>query len=97
MSASHLTIVSPPAPAAEPLAERIRRLQAEAQQLARDHVVDLERALERVAALADEISHGGDAYPPGARDLCRRLAEDSAWRAATLEAILQKNLTAGTA
>lgn len=91
MNASHLTVISPPAPGSEPLAERIRRLQAEAQQLARDHVADLERALERVAQLADEISQGGDAYPVGVRDLCRRLSEDSAWRAATLEAIIQKN------
>ena len=93
MSASHLTVISPPTPgaSAENLADRIRALQAEAQLLARDHVGDLERALDRVAAIADEIAHGGDAYPIGARDLCRRLSEDSAWRAATLSAILQKN------
>lgn len=93
MSASHLTVISPPTPGAhaDNLADRIRALQAEAQMLARDHVGDLERALERVAQLADEIAHGGDAYPIGARDMCRRLSEDSAWRAATLNAILQKN------
>lgn len=91
MQASHLTVISPPAPGGEPIADRIRRLQAEAQALARDHVLDLERALEQVARLADEIQNGGDAYPPGARDLCRRLSEDSLWRAATLEAIITKN------
>ena len=93
MSASHLTVISPPAPgtSSEPLAERIKRLQAEAQKLARDHVTDLELALERVSHLATEIAHGGESYPIGARDICRRLAEDSAWRVATLEAIMQKN------
>lgn len=93
MNASHLTVISPPTPRelGEPLADRIRRLQAEAQSLARDHVADLEHALARVADLAQEIAAGGDAYPIGARDLCRRLSEDSAWRAATLGVILQKN------
>lgn len=93
MSASHLTVVSPPAPgsAADNLGDRIRRLQAEAQLLAKDHVADLERALERVASLANEIATGGDAYPIGARDLCRRLSEDSSWRAATLNAIIHKH------
>lgn len=93
MSASHLTVLSPPTPgsAGASLGDRIRALQSQAQGLARDHVADLERALETVATLADEIAHGGDAYPIGARDLCRRLADDSSWRAATLNAILQKN------
>jgi hypothetical protein len=72
-------------------AERIRRLQAEAQNLARDHLSDLERALETVTSLAAEIADGGDAYPAGARDLCRRLAEDASWRANTLSVIVQKN------
>lgn len=93
MNAAHLTVISPPTPGSNPesLGDRIRRLQDEAHQLARDHVVDLGRALERVAQLADEVSNGGDAYPIGARDLCRRLAEDSVWRAATLDAIVQRN------
>ncbi len=91
MNASHLTVISPPAPGDAPLGDRIRRLQYEAQSLAREHVADLERALETVAQLAQEIATGGDAYPIGARDMCRRLSEDSAWRAATLNAIISKN------
>ena len=40
-----------------------------------------------VEKMATEIAEGGDAYPPGVRDLCRRLAEDCETRAQTLEAI----------
>jgi hypothetical protein len=90
MNTAHLTVI----PASEPdpchRAERIRKLQAEAQLLAREHLADLERALELVTGLAAEIADGGDAYPAGARDLCRRLAEDASWRANTLSCIVQK-------
>ncbi len=91
-AAAHLTVVSPPAPA-DPMrrAERVRRLQEEAASIARDHIGELERVLEAVNELASEISEGGDAYPVGARDLCRRLADDVASRAMTLNAIVQRH------
>ena len=37
--------------------------------------------------LAAEIAEGGDAYPPGVRDIARRLSEDLDSRIQTLEAI----------
>jgi hypothetical protein len=91
MNTAQLTVIHPTLQSdAVSRADRIRRLQAEAQNLARDHLNDLERALETVTGLAAEIADGGDAYPAGARDLCRRLAEDASWRANTLSVIVQK-------
>jgi hypothetical protein len=72
----------------ESLAERVRRLQDEAKGLARQHVQALEAALAEVEAIAAEIAGGGDAYPPGVRDIARRLAEDCDQRAQTIEAIV---------
>lgn len=69
------------------LSERIRRLQAEARNLAREHIVALEQALFEVERLSAEIADGGEAYPAGIRDLCRRMSEDCEAKVQTLEAI----------
>ena len=79
-----LTVV---ASTAETVAQRIRRLQAEARQLAKDHVHTLSAAIMAAEAIATEIAAGGDAYPPGIRDLARRFADDAEARVQTLEAI----------
>jgi hypothetical protein len=50
-------------------AERIRRLQVEAKILAREQIEILERAMNGLAAQARDISFGGDAYPPGIREM----------------------------
>ncbi|OYX31577.1 MAG: hypothetical protein B7Y99_09980 [Caulobacterales bacterium 32-69-10] len=52
----------------------------------------VEDSLAKVVALSAEIAEGGDVYPVGVRDLCRRLAEDLAARTATLDALAQRNL-----
>lgn len=75
------------APKAETVAERVRRLQAEAKQLAKDHVKALTSAMVDLEQLAAEIAEGGDAYAPGIRDVARRLVEDLDARVQTLEAI----------
>src|SRR5215469_16101141 len=72
------------------LAERIERLQAEAKNLAREQVTALETKLAEAAALADEIAHGGEAYPVGVRELARKLAEDAPRTARSFEAILSR-------
>jgi hypothetical protein len=72
---------------AETLSERVRRLQAEARDLARDHIRALSAAMQGVEQMAAEIAEGGDAYPPGVRDLARRFVEDIEARVQTLEAI----------
>lgn len=76
---------------AETISERVRQLQAEAKSLARDHILALEEALFEVERLAAEIADGGDAYPPGVRDIARRLVEDCENRVQTLEAITKRS------
>lgn len=78
------------APKAESVAQRVRRLQQEAKTLAKDHIRALNQALVEVEQLAAEISEGGDAYPPGVRDMARRLVEDCEMRVQTLEAIVAR-------
>jgi preprotein translocase subunit SecA len=71
----------------ETVAERVRALQAEAKQLAKDHIHALTAAMADAEKMAVEIAEGGDAYPAGVRDLARRFAEDCEARVQTLEAI----------
>ncbi|OYX59077.1 MAG: hypothetical protein B7Y86_01210 [Brevundimonas subvibrioides] len=71
-------------------ADRVKQLQAEARALAIEQVEELERRLNEAAALAREISAGGDAYPVGARELASRLAEDLPARAQTIKAIVSR-------
>jgi inorganic triphosphatase YgiF len=72
------------------LSERVKRLQAEAKALAREHVQALEDALAEVERLSAEIAEGGEAYPPGVRDIARRLVEECESRVQTLEAIVSR-------
>jgi hypothetical protein len=91
MSVPQLVVVqnqtAPESPAA-----RARQLYAEARSAAMEQVRAVEQSLERVIALAGEISEGGDIYPVGVRDLCRRLTADLAARTATLDSLAQRNL-----
>ncbi len=82
VSDNELNVVKP-----ETVAVRVRRLQAEARELAKDHVHALSEAIMAAEQLAAEIAEGGEAYPPGVRDLARRFAEDAGPRVQTLEAI----------
>lgn len=81
-----------PVPAPKDLAERVRELQAETRELAADHVAELIRALGDVARLSGEIADGGEVYAVGARELSRRLAEDTRKHADTLTAIQGRQL-----
>jgi hypothetical protein len=74
-------------PKAETVAQRVQRLQMEARQLGKDHVKSFTNAMLELEQLAAEIAEGGDAYPPGIRDIARRLAEDLDSRVQTVEAI----------
>lgn len=74
----------------ETVAQRVRRLQQEARQLAKEHIRALNQALLEVEQLAADIAGGGDAYPPGVRDLARRLVEDCEARVQTLDAIVAR-------
>lgn len=82
--------LKPILPKTETVAQRVQRLQAEAKQLAKDHVKALSAAMIGLEELAAEIADGGDAYAPGVRDIARRLAEDLDSRVQTLEAIVAR-------
>lgn len=71
----------------ESISDRVRRLQAEARELAREHIQALEAALDQVEQIAAEIASGGEAYPAGVRDIAMRLAEESHIKAQSLEAL----------
>jgi hypothetical protein len=98
-SKSHLSVVPHPVGDSEvynlmrkpeTTAERVKRLQLEARMLAREQIDALETALLAVARQAEEIAMGGDAYPVGAREVCRSLVEDIQAKAMTLAAISQR-------
>ena len=91
MSVPHLSVVhveeKPDSPAA-----RAAQLYAEAQAAAFEQVRVLEDGLASVVSLAAEIAEGGEVYPAGVRELCRRLGEDLAMRSRTLDAIATRAL-----
>ena len=92
MTPSHLRVVGPDF--AESPSSKAKRLLAEAKSAALEHTAALESALESVAALAAEVSEGGDAYPVGVRELSRQLSDDVVSRLQTLNAILNRNAAA---
>lgn len=94
MSASLAVVANNPAPetrAEESLSSRIKRLQAEAKSMAREHVSMLEDALHGVIRTAAEIADGGEAYPVGAREMARQLVTDTEARLLSLECIMTRN------
>lgn len=82
-----LSVVSP---SPETPAQRANRLMAEAKAAAQEQITALEQALAQVADLAAQIVDGGDIYPAGVRDLCRRMADEAVWKTQTLDAILNR-------
>lgn len=72
----------------ESLGARVRRLQAEAKSLAKNHVGELSEAIANVERLAAEIAAGGEAYSAGIRDIAARLAEDCDARIKSLSALM---------
>jgi hypothetical protein len=93
-----LRLITSPAPQPSPvdsaafagLGEHIRRLQAEAEQLGREHIGVFIASLLQTHYIAQEIALGGEAYPPGVREIAQRQAEESQSRARTLQAIMDR-------
>jgi hypothetical protein len=85
-----LALVHTNAHAEESIAPRVQRLIGEARQLANEHVEMLIARIAEVAQMAGEIAEGGEAYPPGIRDLARRAAEDCRARAQTFEVLAKR-------
>jgi hypothetical protein len=84
---------SPPAPALKPetVAQRVRRLQAEAKEAARVHVLTLTAAMAQVELIAADIAKGGESYQVGVRNMARLLTEQMASQVETLTAILARS------
>jgi hypothetical protein len=71
-------------------ATRAQELLDEAKGAAAEHIALLDAALTKVGAIASEIAMGGDIYPAGVRDLCRRLNDDMSLKSKTIAVILRK-------
>ena len=74
----------------ETVAERVRRLQAEAKNLAKDHIRALSAAMVGVEQMAAEIAEGGDAYPVGVRELASRLADELPRKSQLLQTLARR-------
>ena len=71
--------------------QRVRRLQEEARALAREQISEFEVLLAATARMALEIADGGEVYSIGAREICRRLADELPRTVQTLQVISKKN------
>jgi hypothetical protein len=74
----------------ETTAERVRRLQAEARIVARQHIEQLEQCLLATAEVAREVAEGGEAYPVGVREMASRLSEDLPEKLVSLRALIDR-------
>ena len=70
-----------------PIPTRVQALQAQARLLATEHVQAVIAEMKALEVSAGEIADGGEAYPAGIRDLCRRLAADLEGAARTITAL----------
>jgi len=70
--------------------QRVRRLQEEARALAREQIAEFEVLLDATAKAALEIADGGEVYSIGAREICRRLADELPRTLQTLQVISKK-------
>ncbi len=70
-----------------PVPTRVQALQAQARALAAEHVQAVVAEMKALEVSAGEIADGGEAYPAGIRDLCRRLAADLEGTAQTITAL----------
>ncbi len=77
----------------ETVAERVRRLQLEARVLACEEIEILRRTLLQAVEQAEALRDGGDAFPVGAREQARRLADDLPLVIQTLQAISERTLS----
>ncbi len=71
-------------------AMRAQELLDEAKAAAAEHIAALDAALATAGTIASEIAAGGEIYPDGVRDMCRRLNEDVSLKAKTLAVIVRK-------
>jgi hypothetical protein len=85
------TEVMPETTGRETKTQKVRRLQEEARSLAKEQIAEFEFLLDATTRMAQEIADGGDVYPVGAREVCRRLAEELPRALQTLKAVAHKS------
>ncbi len=85
------TEVMPETTGRETKTQKVRRLQEEAKSLAKEQIAEFEFLLDATTRMAQEIADGGDVYPVGAREVCRRLAEELPRALQTLKAVAHKS------
>jgi hypothetical protein len=86
------TVTATPATTrSETRTQRVRRLQEEARALAREQISEFEVLLAATAKMALEIADGGEVYSIGAREICRRLADELPRTVQTLQVISKKS------
>jgi hypothetical protein len=85
-----LSLVADALPKPETVGQHVRRLQAEARALAKDHVAAFMAQLASTQAAAQEIVDGGDAYPAGLRMVARDITIVAGDRLQTADAIMSK-------
>lgn len=89
--AEDMTGVAVATPQRESRTQRVRRLQEEARALAREQISEFELLIDATAKMALEIADGGEVYSIGAREICRRLADELPRTLQTLQVISKKN------
>lgn len=77
---------------AETIAEKMKRLRAEAQDSARSHAQAFVRALAELEMLAEDIAHGGEAYPVGIRQAARQIGPDLAGARLNVTSLLGRDV-----
>ena len=75
----------------ESAARRIRQLQREARDLAREQTEAFARDLQAMAERAAEMAAGGEIYPVGVRELATRLADELTHKAQLLSTIVSRS------
>lgn len=90
MDAPHLKVVTPAADGDESPSDKIRRLRAEIKAAANDEIEELDDAIDHLCQIALSIADGGEAFPPGVRELCRTLAEEVAAQGKSVAVIMQR-------
>ncbi len=74
----------------ETRAQRVQRMQTNARSLAREHAEDLIKQMGAVGQVAAEIAAGGEAYPAGVREACRRLSADMDAQVKAIDSLLNR-------
>lgn len=76
--------------APESAGRRIRQLQREARELAREQTEAFARDLQAMAERAAEIAAGGEIYAVGVRELAARLGDDLTHKAQLISTIVSR-------